>query len=592
MKKKEYGLFSNCAFLLKFAYRTNRTVFFIKVPQILLNAATPFIPILFLRLILNEITIGGDMDRVVLYVVLLAAATLVTGVLTAILNYFLQNQLELTVRKIKNRLGNIVMEMPYSDAEQPKVRDFIQLAQDGTNFSKVFDYISSILTSFLTIAGVAAIIITIQPIIFLFIALVVMTRLFADKKNRKLWDKWRPRYAPIMRKEHYYLNVIRRPEFGKEVRVNNLQEWFYDKADAQTEIYLDTSTRHNKEIQRNNILSSAAGILQEGAVYLILAYKVVFQAMTIGDFSMYTSSVSTFSNNVRSIVTAISSVMQTGLFVKDFRYCIEIADKSKKKDAAETLEVDPEHVVLQFQNVSFKYPNTDRYILKNISLTLNSKSSLSLVGVNGSGKTTFVKLLCRMYEPTEGEILLNGVNINRYSYDDYIRLIGAVFQDFKLFNFTVKENVSLGEECDESQVTGALVKIGLGTKLERLPKGLDTNISKEFDSGGIEFSGGEAQKLAMARTLCKNAPVIILDEPTAALDPIAEAEIYSKFNELTKNKTALYISHRLSSCKFCDKIAVLDHGEIVQYGNHTELMAEGGLYAKMWNMQAQYYVEV
>ena len=171
-------------------------------------------------------------------------------------------------------------------------------------------------------------------------------------------------------------------------------------------------------------------------------------------------------------------------------------------------------------------------------------------------------------------------------------MIGAVFQDFKLFNFTVKENVSLGEECDESQVTGALVKIGLGTKLERLPKGLDTNISKEFDSGGIEFSGGEAQKLAMARTLCKNAPVIILDEPTAALDPIAEAEIYSKFNELTKNKTALYISHRLSSCKFCDKIAVLDHGEIVQYGTHTELMAEGGLYAKMWNMQAQYYVEV
>ena len=592
MKKTEYGLFSNCVFLLKFAYHTNRAVFFIKVPQILINAVTPFIPILFLRLILNEITIGRDMDRLVLYVVLLAVATLVTGVLTAILNYFMQNQMELTVRKIKNRLGNIVMEMPYSDAEQPKIRDFITLAQDGTNFSQVLDYISSIITSFLTIAGVAAIIITIQPIIFLFIALVVVTRLFADKKNRKLWDKWRPRYASIMRKQNYYTRVIKRPEFGKEVRLNNLQDWIYDKADAHSEVYLDASTKHNKEIQRNNILSSAVSILQEGVVYLILAYKVVFQAMTIGDFSMYTSSVSTFSNNIRSIVTAISSVMQTGLFVKDFRYCIEIADKSKKADNAEVLDLNPEHVVLEFRHVSFRYPNTDKYVLKDISLILNSKSSLSIVGVNGSGKTTMVKLLCRMYEPTQGEILLNGININRFSYDDYIRLIGAVFQDFKLFSFTVKENVSLGGDCDEDQVTNALRKIGLGAKIERLPKGLDTNINKEFDSNGIEFSGGEAQKLAMARTLCKNAPVIILDEPTAALDPIAEAEIYSKFNELTRNKTAIYISHRLSSCKFCDKIAVLDHGEIVQYGSHKDLMEEGGLYAKMWNMQAQYYVEV
>ena len=197
-----------------------------------------------------------------------------------------------------------------------------------------------------------------------------------------------------------------------------------------------------------------------------------------------------------------------------------------------------------------------------------------------------------MYTPTAGEILLNGVNIQEYAYDEYIDLIGTVFQDFKLFNFSVRENVSFDENANEEKVLQCLRMSGLGEKIGRLSAGIDTNISKEFDSDGIEFSGGEGQKLAMARTLYKNAPVIVLDEPTSALDPIAEAEIYAKFHEITKGKTTVYISHRLSSCRFCDNIAVLDGGEIVQYGSHKELMESDGLYSKMWNMQAQYYVEV
>ncbi len=372
MKKEKQGLMSNCAFLLRFAYKINRSVFFSKTPQIILNAASPFIPIIFTRVILNEITIGRDVRRLFLYVILLAVTSFIKDLLSSVLNYCVTNQTEITVRKIKNRLGEIVMEMPYSDAEQPKIRDFITRAQDGTNFIQVLDQLSGIITSFIMIAGLAAVIITIQPIIFVFVALVVFFRITADRKNRKLWEKWRPKYTPIMRKSNYCFRIMKTIDFGKEVRINNLQNWIYNKVDKYTDIYLKTSRQHNIELQRNYILSFVAGILQECAVYFILAYRVVFKGMSIGDFSMYVTSVNTFSDNVSSIVGAVSSFMETGLFVKDFRYCIEVAEKSKITDSQSTSEMDKNTIVLQFHNVSFRYPNTDRYILKNISLSMKA----------------------------------------------------------------------------------------------------------------------------------------------------------------------------------------------------------------------------
>ncbi|HJA68633.1 MAG TPA: ABC transporter ATP-binding protein/permease [Firmicutes bacterium] len=592
MSKKKKGLWANCAFLLKFAYRTNRTIFYIKIPQIALNAATPFIPIIFVRLILNEITLGGDWQKVFFYTVMLALSNFIAGILSSVLDALALNQMDITVRKIRNSLGQIIMNMPYSDAEQPQIRDFMQRAQDGTNFSKILDQISTIISSVLTAAGLAAVIITIQPLIFIFIALVVACRMLADRLNLKTWDKWRPRYAPIMRKSHYYTHIMKSVEFSKEIKINSLQDWIFSKADNNMEIYLETSTQHNKEIRRNGIFSTVANILQEGAVYLILAYQVIFNGLPIGDFSMYSTSVSTFSNCISSIVWAAAEIMQIGLFAGDFRYCIEIADKSKKPDGGVIPQRDYRHVKLEFDHVYFKYPNTDRYILKNITFALHEGESLSLVGVNGAGKTTIVKLICRLYEPTEGAIFLNGVNINSYSYNEYIDLIGAVFQDFRLFSFSVKENISFNENPDDEEILECLRRSGLGEKIDSLPKGIHTNINKEFDSNGIEFSGGEGQKLAIARLIYKDALIDILDEPTSALDPIAEAEIYTKFHDITKGKMTIYISHRLSSCQFCDKIAVLDNGEIVQYGNHKELISKEGLYSQMWKMQAQYYVEV
>ncbi|MBQ6408367.1 MAG: ABC transporter ATP-binding protein [Butyrivibrio sp.] len=245
---------------------------------------------------------------------------------------------------------------------------------------------------------------------------------------------------------------------------------------------------------------------------------------------------------------------------------------------------------IEFRNVSFKYPGSNSYALKNVNLKFNIGEKLAIVGMNGSGKTTFIKLLCRLYDPTEGTILLNGIDIRKYRYDEYMNIFSIVFQDFKLFAMPLGENVATSSDYDKEKVLSVLEKAGFGERLEKMSKGLETHLYKQLDKEGVEISGGEAQKIAIARALYKDAPFIILDEPTAALDPVAEAEIYEKFSEMVDDRTAVYISHRLSSCKFCDEIAVFHDGRVVQKGTHFDLLQDSkGKYYELWNAQAQYY---
>ncbi|MDE7300201.1 MAG: ABC transporter ATP-binding protein/permease [Lachnospiraceae bacterium] len=245
---------------------------------------------------------------------------------------------------------------------------------------------------------------------------------------------------------------------------------------------------------------------------------------------------------------------------------------------------------VEFKNVSFRYPGRDAWALKNVNMKFRIGERLAVVGMNGSGKTTFIKLLCRLYDPTEGEILLNGIDIRKYNYLDYMSIFSVVFQDFRLFAFPLGQNVAAGRDYDRERAKDCLIKAGFGGRLETMPEGLETHLYRDFSDNGVDVSGGEAQKIAIARALYKNSPFIVLDEPTAALDPIAEAEIYSKFSEIVGDKTAIYISHRLSSCRFCDNIAVFDQGQIVQQGSHDRLVAdESGKYYELWHAQAQYY---
>lgn len=245
---------------------------------------------------------------------------------------------------------------------------------------------------------------------------------------------------------------------------------------------------------------------------------------------------------------------------------------------------------IEFRNVSFRYPGADAFALKNVSVRFQAGQRLAVVGRNGSGKTTFIKLMCRLYDPTEGQILLNGVDIREYDYQEYLSLFSVVFQDFKLFSFTLGQNVAASSAYDREKVRECLIKAGFGERLAAMPESVETCLFRDFEECGVEVSGGEAQKIALARALYRNAPFLVLDEPTAALDPISEYEVYSGFNEIAGEKTAVYISHRLASCRFCDRIAVFDQGEIVQLGTHESLLREEkGKYHELWQAQAQYY---
>lgn len=251
---------------------------------------------------------------------------------------------------------------------------------------------------------------------------------------------------------------------------------------------------------------------------------------------------------------------------------------------------DDDRYEVEFRDVSFRYPNTEAYALRHVSMKFRIGEKLAVVGRNGSGKTTFIKLLCRLYDPTEGEILLNGVDIRKYDYAEYQALFSVVFQDFRLFAFSLGQNVTAGADVDCARAEVCLREAGLGERLLRMPDGLDTMLYRDFDPHGVVISGGEAQKIAIARALYKNAPFLVLDEPTAALDPVSEYEVYRKFNAISGGKTALYISHRLASCRFCDEILVFSAGSIVQHGTHEALLQEkNGEYARLWHAQAQYY---
>lgn len=338
-------------------------------------------------------------------------------------------------------------------------------------------------------------------------------------------------------------------------------------------------------------LQGIVSTLMVGVVYLFVCLKAWAGAFGIGSVTQYVGAVTKFCTAVSTLFQIVGQLPQNAKFLKVIKEFLEIPN-NMYQGSLPTEKRDDRDYEVEFQDVSFKYPGSDIWALRHVNMKFQVGSRLAVVGMNGSGKTTFIKLLCRLYDPTEGQILLNGIDIRKYEYDDYMSIFSVVFQDFQLVALPLGQNVAASAEYDRARAEDCLRKAGFGDRLDSMPNGLDTYLYKDLEKSGVDVSGGEAQKIAIARALYKDAPFIILDEPTAALDPIAEAEIYSKFNDIAGDKTAIYISHRLSSCKFCDEIAVFHEGAVIQQGTHTELVADvNGKYYELWNAQAQYYTE-
>ena len=334
--------------------------------------------------------------------------------------------------------------------------------------------------------------------------------------------------------------------------------------------------------------STAISRVFTGAVYLFVALKALGGAFGIGAITQYVGALAGLAEGVSGLLNTVGEMRENAEYLKNFFRLLDIPNNMYQGSLTTEKRSDRKYEI-EFRDVSFRYPGTDVWALRHVSVKFHAGERLAVVGENGSGKTTFIKLLCRLYDPTEGEILLNGIDIRKYRYDNYLALFSVVFQDFRLLAQPLGQNVAASIEYDRARAAQCLQKAGFGDRLESLPKGLDTCLYRNVEDDGVEISGGEAQKIALARVLYRDAPFIVLDEPTAALDPEAEAEVYSTFNDIVENKTAVYISHRLSSCRFCDEIAVFDHGSVVQQGTHDALAEAQGKYRDLWEAQAQYY---
>lgn len=400
---------------------------------------------------------------------------------------------------------------------------------------------------------------------------------------RKFFDS-----SAAYNKKLYYLDLLAGIEPQKDIRVMGFENVVQRDVESLFGRIRESEKQQNRIYVRRGVLQKLLFGLSSLTIYLFVGLRAYVGAITIGNVVTYAAGMERFLLSVISISVWAGHLKSAAMYAADYREFMEL--EKRKQEGTIPVEKRRDHKFsVEFVNVSFRYPGSDAYVLKDVNLKFVIGEKMAIVGKNGSGKTTFIKLLCRLYDVTEGCIKVNGIDVRKYDYREYCSLFSVVFQDFQIFAFPVGENVAAGSKVDEALAVDALRRAGLGERLEGLPKGLGTCVGKDYDEGGVSFSGGEKQKLAIARAVYKDAPFVIMDEPTAALDPEAETEVFEGFDRLVGKKTAIYVSHRLASCRFCEDILVFDDGRVVQHGSHEELVEQDGLYGQLWNAQAQYY---
>lgn len=587
--------FKNINEVICFSVRTiwevKRRYFFYLYIEIVVCAIIPFIDILGIKWFINEII---SSERSINNLVAVAAFIVIGKFLSNSLTKFSRDKKNICIdkidRKVKTNINDVSMHIKFEDTEDPVVLDQLKLAMksyEQVGIRAIGEFIFSVISGIIILIGVAYIIINCSLILFVVIICDFILSAKINEKIVNIYYKYFPLTTDRERGVDYITNKLPSYQYGKEIRIYNAIELILKKQKEMTDSIVEIRKEQNCKIRS---VSSTWDIIHNGLtgiMYIILAYETIKDKITLGDFSSIASATSTFNTALNSLVGAfVNFNVQT----KQMLTVIEYLKRANEQDNGRQNMKDIKGVTIEFRNVSFKYPRSDEFTLKNINLTIESGERIAIVGENGAGKTTFIKLLCRLYNVTEGEILVNGKSINDYKFEEYVKILSVVFQDFKLLAFSIRENIIGNDNKDMDEVLMDMCETcGVANMVNKTSKKLGTSLYKMFEEDGIVPSGGEAQKLAIVRALYKNAPVVILDEPTATLDPISEHEIYQYFNTLVENRTAIYISHRLSSCKFCDKIVVLVDKCIKEIGSHEELVNANGVYANMYNVQSQYY---
>ena len=582
------------------------------------SALSPYLTIWLSARLIDELTGARDPQRLGNYVILILSASLATSLIGALLRRW-RAYYERTYTVMKRIFMDKHLSMDFQDIESQKVRDLYGTIVQSMNWngsglgqmvslfedavSAVFGLIGGIgMTVGMFAARVPGGKLSFIGSPWLIVAVIgamIGAALGGPALSNRAGEYYK-RYAPMARfgnrafSFYGYMCVDASHDRSADLRMYRQQENVCDT-------YFESINDFTPGCQLAKwakgpmgalcAASSCMSVLLSGVVYLFVCLKAYAGAFGIGAVSQYVGASTQLFGGIAKLIAVMGSVMYNASFLEDTFEFLDLPNRMYQGSLTTEKRSDRNYEI-EFRDVSFKYPGSETYALRHVNMKFRVGSRLAVVGMNGSGKTTFIKLLCRLYDPTEGQILLNGIDIRKYRYDDYINIFSVVFQDFRLLSMPLGENVACGVDVDEAKAKKCLEDAGFGERLSTLEGGLDTYIDTVLSKKGVVFSGGEKQKIAIARALYKNSPFIILDEPTAALDPIAEAEIYSKFDTIAGDKTAVYISHRLSSCKFCDEIAVFDRSAVVQMGTHEALLGDPhGKYSELWHAQAQYYAE-
>ncbi len=594
---REYGLFRNIAFTLRNMIAYDKGFLFLVPLGVLCAPVLRYLWTFLSKFILDMVTGEGDPDGLLRLILLFAAVqTSATMLQTYFWNHIFWRYIR-TRTAMLIRMNAKAMQIDFEHLEDPDVMDCFQKAHGACNSNNSgVEGMMRELTEFLRSLAVVLvgmfILGTLSPFaVVVMLVLAFVNFLVANHTNvvakREVWDP----LAPWWRKRYYFQNTTTNFKEAKDIRMFGLREWLLGRYRELNKIRYDAQKKNSKIWFWCSLFSVLLWVVSQAMVYAWLIYLVAEGRLGIGNFSLYLASSATFYGYISSLLNGISTLLARSRELDDYRSFLDF-DGGDEKTEGKKLPKLPSYE-FTFENVSFSYPKAERCALKNLSLTIKAGERLAVVGLNGAGKSTMIKLLLRLYEPTGGRILLNGVDIKEYDKRSYYEAFAPVFQQVELFAFPLEENVSMKEpgETDSAKAERCLIAAGFSEKLAALPYGLKTEMLKVIDDNGVDLSGGEKQKLALARALYKEAPVVILDEPTAALDALAEAKLYQDFDKLIGGKTAVYISHRLSSTQFCSRVAMFVDGEMAECGTHAELLEKDGAYAEMFRIQAQYYVE-
>lgn len=598
MVKKKGTFFQKleiCRVCTKLIYKCKKSYFVYMLLSAVLSVLKIYWPIYYMKNVINGL-LGGDIDNIVSNSLLLVLGSAAFWGCEQLLEQKMEAINIVLVSCFEEELGKKMAGLPYELQESAEMLEKIELALEPINKQNVLprfvNNLKDIVAELLIILFGGIVIVDLR-IEFIFLILVIVSiNSFLHQKAQKAQFNFYKVITPINRKFGYYKELSQNYQMGKDVRIYEMSEYIINKIKE----YDDESYRGFKKLFTKIGLcqgSIAANIqLQTFAIYLYMIYIMRKQSLSVGDFTLYVGTAIHFANTISKLFNSLIEARQVTEYLETYVELITEKDRKTPNTEKTNNNIDlarRDINLVEFKNVSYCYPGKEQYAIRNLSFTINKKEKVMLIGANGSGKSTIVKLLCRLCVPTEGEILVNGKNINLISDSEYMDLLSVVFQDYKIWDCTVKEYICGKNEYNEGKVIEVLKNIGLHEKILKLSMYMETPLTRNFHNEGIEVSGGEGQKLALGRALYKNAPIVIMDEPTAALDPLAEYDFYEKASSLYDSDILLLISHRMASCKLCDKIIVLEEGKIVETGSHDMLLSLGGIYRKMWETQAGLY---